>query len=130
GSKMQIYHRLSAGRAVSKKARVNHIPAGASIAFGFDRKYELKEIQIVAVDELKTNNSAPPHPLWHLVSDSNSVPVSGFLYGERISGMRTPVKKAHPEPLQSNVTYRLLVVAGGLKGHHDFRIDGSTCSDQ
>src|SRR5215468_10268916 len=120
GTEMQIYHRLSGGRPIGRPARTNQIPTGASVVFGFDRKYELTDLKVVAVSELKTNASAPP--LWHLVSDSNSVPVSGFLYGERIRGMRPSVKRARPEPLQSNVTYRLIVGAGRQKGQHDFRI--------
>jgi len=120
GKEMQIYHRLSAGSPVRKPSRTNQIPAGASVAFGFGRKYEFTDLKVIAVGELKTNPAALP--LWHLVSDSNSVPVSGFLYGERIRGMRPAVKKARPEPLQSNVTYRLIVDTGRQKGQHDFTI--------
>jgi len=125
---MQIYHRLSAGRAVGGQTRANRVPAGAAVAFGFDRAYELKDVEIVDVDALKTNTAALS--LWHLVSDSNSVPVKGFVYGERIRGMRPFVKGARPESLQSNVTYRLIVKTGRLKGQHDFKIGSADSSDQ
>src|SRR5262245_39604197 len=79
---MQIFHRLSSGRPISRQTRTNQVSVGTSVAFGFDRSYQLKEVKIVSVGELASNNSA--RPLWHLVSDSNSVPVKGFVYGERI----------------------------------------------
>ena len=65
-----------------------------------------------------TNAAAPA--LWHLVSDSNSVPVKGFLYGDYIRGMKPYVKGSRPQPLATNVTYRLFVKAGSLQGEHDF----------
>jgi hypothetical protein len=58
--------------------------------------------------------------LWHLVSDSNSVPVKTFFYGEYIRGMRPNLKGAGPEALQTNVTYRMFVRAGKAAGQHDF----------
>jgi hypothetical protein len=125
---MQIYHRPSAGRAVGGQARANRVPAGAAVAFGFDRAYVLKDVEIVDVEALKTNRAAVP--LWHLVSDSNSVPVKGFIYGERIRGMRPFVKGMRAESLQSNVTYRLIVKTDRLKGQHDFKIGSADSSDQ
>src|SRR5262249_22284468 len=117
---IQIYHRPSGGRPIGRQARTNGVPEGDYVAFGFDGKYKLTELRVVALSELETNISA--HSFWHLVSDSNSVPVSGFIYGERIRGMRPSVKKARAEPLQPNVSYRLLIQSGHQKGHCDFKI--------
>jgi hypothetical protein len=45
----------------------------------------LTNVKVVVVTELATNQYA--HPLWHLISDSNSIPVKGFNYvGARRAG--------------------------------------------
>ena len=121
-AQMQIFHRLSAGTSTQAGAGAKPLPQATTVAFGFDRKYELRDVKVVAVDELATNAYA--HPLWHLVSDSNSIPVNGFIYGVRIRGMRPSVKRARPDPLQSNVTYRLFVETSRQKGQYDFLIGG------
>ena len=61
-----------------------------------------------------------PHPIWHLVSTSNSVPTTDFTYGTPIEGMRPAVAGATPDPLAPGVKYRLLVQAGDLQIQHDF----------
>ena len=106
-----------------------NLTAGATVvAFGFDRACQLRDVKVIAVDELATNKYA--HPTWHLVSDSNSIPVKGFIYGEHIRGMRPSVKRARPETLALNVSYRLIVEANGQKWQHDFRIAGKRSSAQ
>jgi hypothetical protein len=37
-----------------------------------------------------------------------------------IRGMKPLVAKIRPEPLATNVTYRLFLTAGTVKGQHDF----------
>lgn len=88
------------------------------VLFGLNDRYKLTEIKVVPLDELKTNPLALP--VWHLVSDSNSVPVKEFPYGVAIRGMRPLVGNEFPNPLEANQTYRIFVVAGTLKGQHDF----------
>jgi len=61
-----------------------------------------------------------PRPIWHLVSDSNSVPTKDLVYGIPVRGMRPSVKGATPDPLEPGEKYRLLIEAGSLKGQHDF----------
>ena len=61
-------------------------------------------------------------PLWHLVSDSGSAPVREFVYGQGIRGMKPALKGEGPQPLETNVVYRLFVAAGNIKGTHDFKI--------
>jgi hypothetical protein len=91
------------------------------ILFGITQgELKLTEVKVVPLDSLKTNSFAPA--VWHLISDSNSVPVQRFAYGQRIWGMRPPVRGEAAEPLQTNVMYRLFVVAGRAKGQHDFEI--------
>jgi hypothetical protein len=92
--------------------------ATTPIAFGFDHEYRFSEIKVIPTTS-QTNQNALP--VWHLTSDSNSVPMKFFFYGQRIRGMKPAVGGTRPEPLQPGVTYRLLVTAGSAKGEHDFQ---------
>src|ERR1700733_5932275 len=47
-----------------------------NIAFGLDQNYELTSVKVVPLDEWTTNKQA--HPLWHLISETNSVPTKAF----------------------------------------------------
>lgn len=91
-----------------------------SLNFGMDRAYQLTSVKVVPLNELETNKYA--HPVWELTTDSNSAPIQTFSYGHHIHGMRPAVKGATADPLAPNIPYRLLVEAGGKKGHHDFTI--------
>ena len=93
-------------------------PNTAIVTFGFDTRYQLTEIKVVRLSEWQTNHFA--QPLWHLISDSNSVPVKTFPYGVALRGMKPAVAGMWPQPLEPNVTYRLFVSAGSVKGQHDF----------
>jgi hypothetical protein len=90
----------------------------AILTFNFDQPYQFTEIKVVRLAEWQTNKSALP--FWHLVSDSNSVPTRKFNYGVAIGGMKPVVVNAWPKPLETNVTYRLFLTAGSVKGQHDF----------
>jgi len=93
-----------------------------AVAFGLDREYRLTEVKVVPLAAWQTNPAAVP--VWHLTGDRKSEPVKFFLYGEDIDGMQPAMHGARPEPLESNITYRLFVSAGSLKGQHDFQIGG------
>jgi len=110
---VQIFH-------TSRNLRPRMLRGGAvpSLIFGINQKLKLTDVKVIAADEFATNANAIP--LWHLVSDSNSVPVSQFHYGQFIGGMRPAVKGARPQPLETNVTYHLVVQAGAVKGEHNF----------
>jgi hypothetical protein len=88
--------------------------------FSLNGKYKLTEVKVFEQGDFKTNKY--PHALWHLVSESNSVPTKAFIYGVPIEGMKTKVKKLNAEPLQKNVSYVLSVEAGKAKGESTFRI--------
>src|SRR6186713_1614990 len=49
-----------------------------------------------------------PVPMWHLISDSNSIPVKSIVYGYPIKGMKPAVARSRPEPLAPDVEYVLL----------------------
>ena len=61
-------------------------------------------------------------PVWHLVTQSNSNPVTVFRYGANINGMRPAETNTRALPLTNNLHYRLLVEAGKTKGSHDFTL--------
>ena len=113
---IEIYHTLRSSGHVAQTRR----DAPATLLFGLASRLKLTEIKIVPLAEWQTNQSAPP--IWHLVSDSNSVSVNVFSYGQRIRGMKPAVSGARPQPIETNIAYRLFVSAGKIKGQHDFEI--------
>ena len=88
------------------------------IQFDLDYPCRLTEVEVVRLAGWQTNRFTLP--LWHLVSDSNSVPIKRFYYGVAIRGMKPDVARTRPEPLETNVAYRLFLTAGSVKGQHDF----------
>lgn len=116
---IQIFHRCLPARAgLFRRNRRPDDSAVEPVLFGFNRKFKLTSLKVIPVNDLETNKY--PHPIWHLVSDSNSVPVKEIVYGVRVAGMHPEVKGATADPLEPGVTYRLLVQAGPLKAEHDF----------
>jgi hypothetical protein len=113
----QIYHRSRPLRAVSTR-RKRDDSAVDPITFGFDRRLKLTSIKVFLLNDVKTNKY--PYPIWHLVSDSNSVPTKAFGYGAPIKGMHPAVKGATPQPLEPGTSYQLVVEAPNFKGTHDF----------
>jgi hypothetical protein len=90
-----------------------------NLIFGLRPEARLKELKVVPLDALATNQDVSP--MWHLISDSNSMPVKIFYYGQHINGMHAAIKGVRPEPLETNVTYRLLVITSDrVRSQHDF----------
>ena len=115
-----ITHRVAFGPPVRGLSRANQNIKVTRLAFGFDRKCQLTEIKVIPVAGPWAGSNAPP--LWHVISDSNSIPVRAFAYGDHILGLRPLVQKSRPVPLEPNVTYRLFVRAGRETGQHDFSV--------
>ena len=90
----------------------------APLMFEFNAKLKLTSVKVVVLGDPSTNSTA--HTLWHMVSDSNSVPTRGFLYGMDIPGMRPSLSGVIAEPLDPTQKYRLLIEAGSIKAQHDF----------
>jgi len=113
---IQISHRLYrfAGRFGG-----SDIPT--PVMFEFDRRLKLTSIKIVSLADSRTNKH--PHPLWHMISSSNSVPTKGFVYGMDVPGMRSAVNGATADPLDPRQTYRLLLEVGSVKAQHDFTLE-------
>ena len=119
GDVIQIRHRSRPDRGgVFRRAKRPADKTTDPIFFDIDRKIKLTSLKVVPVSDIQTNKY--PHPIWHLVSDSNSVPIADFWYGMRINGMRPSVQGATPDPLQPGVKYRLLIEAKAGKAEHDF----------
>lgn len=93
------------------------------VMFEFDRQLKLTAIKVVALADSLTNKY--PHPLWHMISSSNSVPTKGFVYGLDVPGMRPAVNGAAADALDPRQTYRLLLEAKSGKAQHDFTLEPS-----
>jgi hypothetical protein len=89
------------------------------VVFGLGGEYKLTSIEVIPLSDAATNKY--PHPIWQLTSESNSPPLSTFVYGRPIHGMHPQVKGATADPLEPDTGYRILVKAGSTKGAHDFK---------
>jgi hypothetical protein len=116
---IQIIHTLRPFSPSKRGRTAGPNPDANTVSFALNRKFKLTELKVIPVADLETNKYA--HPIWHLISESNSVPTKAFIYGSQIRGMHPKVRGARPDPLETNVTYRLFVGAGELKGQHDFK---------
>ncbi len=112
---IRIFHTYRNLRAGAPRG--NAVP---SLRFGLGRKLQLTEINVVQYDTFQTNKYAPS--LWHLVTDSNSVPVADFFYGEYIQGLHPAIKGMRAEELQTNVPYLLIVRSHKIAGEHKFEL--------
>jgi hypothetical protein len=97
--------------------------AEAVLLFGLGTQLKLTEIKVVPLAGFQADPKV--QPVWHLVSDSNSVPLKEFSYGRRIRGMKPAVPGTEADLLETNVTYRIFVAAGRIKGQHDFELGGT-----
>ena len=108
---IQIYHRSRPARAAFIRRKRSDTglqnPAINPITFGFSSKLKLTSVKVIPLSDIQTNKF--PHPIWYLISDSNSIPTKDFSYGEPIKGMRSAIKGAIPDPLEPGVGYRLLI---------------------
>lgn len=94
------------------------------VFFALNNDFRLTSVEVIPFDGDKFNPLG--RPVWHLVSDSNSVPMRAFRYGQFIKGMKPALKDVRAEQLEPGVTYRLLVEAGSVKGSADFSTKATT----
>ena len=115
---MQIIVKLTPGRASAIPRPRDSTPV-YPVAFRLNKRYRLTSVKVVNTAEHATNKHALP--LWHMVSDSNSVPQLTLVYGApKIPGMHSAMPRAKPQPLEAGVQYTLVVEAGKLKGETNF----------
>ena len=120
--KPKIIHISHTSRAMRGRLH-NKNPAAAAtvpITFSLEPQCEPTEIKVVPLAAWQANPNALP--VWHLVADSDSVPIKFFVYGQPVQGLKPEVPGEHAEPLQPDVTYRLFITAGFAKGQHDFEV--------
>lgn len=99
------------------RARGHALP---NLIFHLNPQIRCTDLKVVPLAAYESNKSAVA--AWHLVSDSNSVPLKTFTYGQLIRGLKPAIPGIRAQPLTNNVTYRLLVTAGKIKGEHDFEL--------
>jgi hypothetical protein len=109
---IQIIPTIRPGRALAMSNDPKQPPV-YPVSFALDGKYRLTSIKVVAADDLATNKY--PVPLWHLISDSNSVPTKAIMYGQAPRGMKPSIPRTRPEPLLPEIDYVLLLVAGSTR---------------
>jgi hypothetical protein len=92
------------------------------VSFLLDGKYQLTAVKVVPLDAYQTNRFTPPS--WHLIAYTNGPLTEGFLYGQRIPGLRPWMTNAPPQRLEPDTVYRLFVEAGRARGQIDFHTGG------
>ncbi|MEI7534722.1 MAG: hypothetical protein WCK57_10170 [Verrucomicrobiae bacterium] len=113
---LKIFH-TNRNNIRHRKEQSGGIP---NLIFGLSQTSRITEITVVPLAEYQVNSKVIP--LWHLVSDSNSVPVKTFYYGQYIRGLKPAVAGSHAQTLTNNITYRIVVSVGKIKGEHDFEL--------
>jgi len=114
---IQIIPTIRPSRSLTAPKNPDEAPV-YPVAFAFDGSYRLTSVKVVAATDMQTNKY--PTPLWHLISDSNSLPTKSIVYGYPIKGMKPAVPRARPEPLAADVDYVLLVEAGKIRAQTNF----------
>ena len=117
--KVIIIHHVSREMHIARRFPGAKEALTVPVTFGLEQNYKFTDIKVVVLDAWQTNQNTLP--LWHLVSNSNSVPVKMFTYGQNIRGMKPAVPGTRAEELQPGITYRLFVKAGSVTGQHDFK---------
>jgi hypothetical protein len=116
---IHISHRSRPQRGFFRRPRASTaISATDPVLFGFDTKLKLKTVKVIPLSDIATNKY--PHAIWHLVSESNSVPTKEFSYGAPIPGMHPALKGVTADPLEPGAQYRLFIETEGHKAEHDF----------
>ena len=93
--RMEIFHAsrpMLRGGARVKAGNANTM----MVLFGLNGSYKLTDVKVVPLDEFKTNSAALP--VWHLISESNPIPLKEFPYGLAIRGMHPLVGREFPVP--------------------------------
>ncbi len=88
------------------------------VFFTLNNDYKLTSLKVVPLQNNQFSAGVPP--VWHLISDSNSVPTRAFRYGQRIAGMKPALKGVRPDPLVPGTTYRLLLSTANAACQIDF----------
>jgi len=108
------------GIAASIRPNRRAHPPELMVTFSLNNDYRLTSLKVLPLDGNKFDPLAPP--VWQLISDSNSVPLRGFRYGQKIGGMKPALNGVRPDPLTPGVNYRLILSTSDAAGSKDFRM--------
>ena len=89
------------------------------VLFALNDNFRLTDVKVIPLEGDQFNPLADP--VWHLISDSNSIPIRAFRYGQNIQGMKPALKDTPPDPLEPGQVYRIAVEAGKIRASTDFR---------
>jgi hypothetical protein len=89
------------------------------VYFSLNSDYKLTSVEVFPMENDQLNPAAIP--VWHLVSDSNSVPTRAFRYGQPIRGMKPALAGVRPDPLVPGTMYRLMLSTRDAICQIDFR---------
>src|SRR5579862_5756943 len=91
-------HRQIAIHASFRPNRRGNGPDDTVIFFTLNDDFRLTSLKVIPLEDDKFNPKG--RPVWNLVSDSNSVPVRAFVYGQRIKGMKPALPDVKPDALE------------------------------
>lgn len=91
-----------------------------SVVFTLNRECRLTSLKVLPLKGDQFDPNALP--VWNLVSDSNSLPLRAFSYGQPLRGMHPALKGVRPDPLTPGAAYRLILAAGKATGSKDFKM--------
>ena len=114
---VKIFH---TSRKVAAPRRGSYAEAMPGLIFGLSRSLTLTDVKVISLNDPPAGQKSVP--LWHLVANSNAVPVKSFYYGQYIRGLKPAIPGSRPEPLATNIPYRLIIEAGKVRGEHDFEL--------
>ncbi len=89
------------------------------VFFTLNNYYKITSLKVLPMESNQFNPSALP--VWHLVSDSNSVPTRAFRYGQTIHGMKPAMAGVRPDVLVPGSIYRLLLSTADAQCQIDFQ---------
>jgi len=113
---IQISFRSLPDRAMNKEG-------ASSVTFFFARQHDVDAIKVFLDEEAELKGALP---IWHVVAESGSVPLTDFSYGAAIPGLRPFIKNKDPLPLKPGGAYRVVVFSGKEHGEKTFRPAAST----
>lgn len=93
--------------------RPNSIPLPI---FAIDHRCRLSEVRVVRL----TDTGDDQETVWHVVGATRSAPVSTFVYGASIDGMRPAEAGTRRTRLEFGARYRVEVRSGRRYGHLEF----------
>jgi hypothetical protein len=119
-TKPDITIRVSVRPRIPRRGARPAVPPPENVTFSTDENHQLTSIKVIPVGGLKTNQQA--QPVWEMASESNSIPLNIFAYGNGIRGMHSVPPNAKAQPLAAGEEYRIIIKSRSVSGQHDFKM--------